>query len=61
MECCFFPPESPFLLCNSDMKVLSLIYTLTWSVSSYIFRQGKGISRRNESTNIISYRNDASN
>ena len=31
------------------MKVLVPIFTLTWRVNNYVFRQGKSICRRNES------------
>ena len=34
----------------SFKKVLFHIFTLTWRVNNYVFRQGKGKNRRNENT-----------
>ena len=31
-------------------KTLLLIFTLTWCINNYVFRQGKGLNRKNEST-----------
>ena len=38
-----------FCLINNMIKVLFPICTLNWRVNNYVFRQGKGINRRNES------------
>ena len=34
------------------VKVIFSICTLIWRVNNYVFRQRKGVIRRNESTNI---------
>ena len=39
-----------FTFKDNMIKVLFPISTLTWRVSNYVSRQGKGLSRRNEST-----------
>ena len=41
----------PFV--DNMIKVLFPICTLLWRVNNYVSRQGKGITRRNESTIII--------
>ena len=42
-----------FSFMDDMIKVLFPICTLNWRVDNYVYRQGKGINRRNESTNII--------
>ena len=42
-----------FSFINNMIKVLFFICTLNWRVNNYVSRQGEGINRRNESTNII--------
>ena len=39
-------------------KVLCPICTFTWRVSNYVFRQGKGVNRRIESTMVIVFCTD---
>ena len=49
-----FRPESAFFVFILILiKVLFPICTLTWRVSNYVSRQGKGINRRKESTILI--------
>ena len=42
-----------FSFIDNMIKVLFPICNLNWRVNIYVFRQGKGINRRNESTVII--------
>ena len=42
-----------FSFVNNTIKKLFPFCTLNWRVKSYVFRQGKGIKRRNESYIII--------
>ena len=41
-----------FLFIGNMIKVIFPICTLNWRVNSSVSRQGKGISRRNDSTNF---------
>ena len=41
----------PFI--DNMIKVVSSICKWNWSVNNYVSLRGKGINRRNESTNII--------
>ena len=42
-----------FSFVNEMIKVFFPIYTLNWRANNYVSRQGKGISRRNETTIMI--------
>ena len=47
----YFPPESAsFAFIVIMNKILFPICTLTWRVNNYVFRQGKSINRRSDST-----------
>ena len=48
----YFPPELAFFVVINSVKVLYPICTLNWRVKDCVSRQGKGKSRRNESTVI---------
>ena len=50
----YFPPELAFRLWCLLIKVL-LICTLAWRVNKYVFRQGKVIRNRNESTKLVTF------
>ena len=48
----FFSHQSRhYSFVNNMIKVLLPIRTLNWHVNNYVCRQGKGINRRNESSN----------
>ena len=47
----YFPPESAFSLLILFLYVLFPICTLTWRTNKHISRQGRGINKKNESTN----------
>ena len=55
MERCLFPAARVgiFVFVVNMIKILFTICSLTWRVNNYVSRQGKGINRRNESTNNI--------
>ena len=42
----YFPQESAILPVVKMIKVLFPIYTSTWRVCNYVFRQGKGINKQ---------------
>ena len=46
---CFFPARV-HILTFVIYRALFLVCTLSWRVYNYVFRQGKGINRKNEST-----------
>ena len=50
----FFPPESAFsVFWNIMIEVPFPICTLTWRVNNRVYRQIKGVNRRNESTILL--------
>ena len=54
MERCLFPARvGIFSFLVKVIKVPFPICTLTWGVNNYVSRQGRGIHRRNQNTNIV--------
>ena len=52
----FIPHQRPhFSFIDNMIKLLFPMCSLNWRVNNYVSRQGKGIKRRKESTNIIIY------